>query len=207
MDFGVVVHGGVGMIARTEMTAELDAAYRATLTESLHAGHEALAAGGSAVDATVAAVRVMEDSPLFNAGRGSNFDERGVIAMDASIMDGSALAAGAVAGVTDVRNPVELARLVMDRSDHVLLIGEGAEAFARGTGCRGHGPVVFPLGPALGRSTEGEGTRQRSAQRRWRGKPSRQVGYGRSGGARSGGSPRGGDLHRRHGQQDVGAGR
>lgn len=143
MHSGVVVHGGVGMIARSEMTAELDAAYRATLTESLHAGHEALAAGGSAVDATVAAVRVMEDSPLFNAGRGSNFDERGVVAMDASIMDGSTLAAGAIAGVTDVRHPVELARLVMDRSDHVLLIGEGAEAFARTHGVEATDPSFF----------------------------------------------------------------
>jgi len=131
IDSGVVIHGGVGTLARKEMTPELEAGYRAALTESLTAGHEALLEGGCAVDATAAAVRVLEDSELFNAGRGSNFDERGIVTMDASIMDGSALDAGAVAGVTDVRHPIDLARLVMERSDHLILIGEGAEAFAR----------------------------------------------------------------------------
>ncbi len=134
IDSGVVIHGGVGMIARSEMTAELEASYRATLIESLQAGRESLETGGSALHASVAAVRVMEDSPLFNAGRGSNFDERGVVTMDGSIMDGSTLEAGAVAGVAGVRYPAELARLVMERSDHVMLIGAGAEAFARSKG-------------------------------------------------------------------------
>lgn len=128
---GLVIHGGVGTLPASEMTPGTEAAYRAALTESLFAGHEALAGGGSAADATVAAVGILEDSPLFNAGRGSNFDERGVITMDASIMDGSSLEAGAVAGVTGVRSPVRLAQLVMERSEHVLLIEEGAEAFAR----------------------------------------------------------------------------
>jgi beta-aspartyl-peptidase (threonine type) len=131
---GVAIHGGVGTLPRADLTPALDASYRETLTESLYAGHEVLDAGGSAVDAVVASVSVLEDSPLFNAGRGSNFDERGIVTMDASIMDGQTLAAGAVAGVTDVRNPVELSRLVMDESEHVLLIGEGAEAFARSQG-------------------------------------------------------------------------
>ncbi len=134
IDSGVVIHGGVGMIARSGMTAELEASYRATLIESLQAGRESLEKGGSALHASVAAVRVMEDSPLFNAGRGSNFDERGVVTMDASIMDGSTLEAGAVAGVAGVRYPAELARLVMERSDHVMLIGAGAEVFARSKG-------------------------------------------------------------------------
>lgn len=131
---GLVIHGGVGTLPRAAMTPETEAAYRATLTESLLAGHEVLDRGGTAVEATVAAVQVMEDSPLFNAGRGSNFDERGVITMDASIMDGAALDAGAVAGVTGIRSPVRLAQLVMERSEHVMLIGEGAEAFARQQG-------------------------------------------------------------------------
>lgn len=134
IDSGVVIHGGVGTIARELMTEALEAEYRSVLDESLRAGYEALSSGGNAVDAAVAAVRVMEDSELFNAGRGSNFDERGVVSMDASIMDGAALDAGAVAGVTDIRHPIELARLVMERSDHVLLIGDGAEAFARKQG-------------------------------------------------------------------------
>lgn len=140
---GVAIHGGVGTIPASAMTPEQDAAYRATLRESLLAGHEVIAAGGRALDATVAAVAVMEDSELFNAGRGSNFDERGVVTMDASIMDGATRAAGAVAGVTDVRSPVALARLVMERSEHLLLIGEGAEAFARAQGVEVTPPDFF----------------------------------------------------------------
>ena len=140
---GLAIHGGVGTLPESEMTPELAAAYRAALRESLLAGHTVLAAGGGAVDAAVAAVQVMEDSPLFNAGRGSNFDERGVITMDASIMDGSTLGAGAVAGVTDVRSPIRLARLVMERSEHVMLVGEGAEAFARAHGIEATDPAFF----------------------------------------------------------------
>jgi beta-aspartyl-peptidase (threonine type) len=140
---GVVVHGGVGTLPAAEMTPDVEAEYRAVLTESLLAGHAVLDDGGRAVDATVAAVRVMEDSPLFNAGRGSNFDERGVITMDASIMDGASLDAGAVAGVTDVRSPIELAKVVMERSEHVMLIGEGAEAFARRHGFERTDPSFF----------------------------------------------------------------
>lgn len=128
---GLAIHGGVGTITRASMMPETEADYRATLAESLTAGLAALDSGGSALDGVVRAVQVMEDSPLFNAGRGSNFDERGIVSMDASIMDGRTLDAGAVAGVTDVRSPIHLARLVMERSEHLMLIGEGAEAFAR----------------------------------------------------------------------------
>jgi beta-aspartyl-peptidase (threonine type) len=131
---GLAIHGGVGTLSRAAMSAELESDYLATLAESLRAGRGALDGGGSALDAVVAAVQVMEDSPLFNAGRGSNFDERGIVTMDASIMDGATQDAGAVAGVTDVRSPVELARLVMERSEHLMLIGEGAGAFARSQG-------------------------------------------------------------------------
>lgn len=131
---GLAIHGGVGTLPRENMTRSLEADYREALTHSLEAGNEALHSGGTALDAVCAAVRVMEDSPLFNAGRGSNFDERGVVSMDASIMDGDALDAGAVADVTDVRYPVDLARLVMERSEHLMLTGPGAEAFARAHG-------------------------------------------------------------------------
>jgi L-asparaginase / beta-aspartyl-peptidase len=131
---GVAIHGGVGTIPADDMTADMAAAYRETLRQSLLAGHAALQGGGSSVDAVAEAVAVMEDSPLFNAGRGSNLDEHGVVTMDASIMRGSDLDAGAIAGVTDVRNPITLARLVMERSPHLFLIGGGAEAFARAQG-------------------------------------------------------------------------
>ncbi len=140
---GVVIHGGVGTLARSKLTAELEAAYRDTLDQSLMEGHKTLEAGGSAIDAVVASVKVMEDSPLFNAGRGSNFDERGIVTMDASVMNGETLSAGAVAGVTDVRYPIELSRMVMDSSEHVLLIGEGAEAFARAQGVPPTEPSFF----------------------------------------------------------------
>jgi len=134
IDTGVVIHGGVGTLSPEDLTADLEAAFREALDASLQAGHESLSTGGSSMDAVCAAVRVMEDSPLFNAGRGSNFDERGIVAMDASVMDGRTLDAGAVAGVTDVRNPVDLARLLMERSEHLMLTGAGAEAFARAMG-------------------------------------------------------------------------
>jgi beta-aspartyl-peptidase (threonine type) len=131
---GLAIHGGVGTLSPDALTPDLERDYRDTLAESLIAGHGVIVSGGSSKGATVAAVQVMEDSPLFNAGRGSNFDERGVVTMDASIMDGSTLDAGAVAGVTGVRSVVHLAQLVMERSEHLMLIGEGAEAFARAQG-------------------------------------------------------------------------
>jgi beta-aspartyl-peptidase (threonine type) len=116
------------------MSEDLEAAYRTCLADSLGAGHRALAGGGSAEDSVVEAIRVMEDSPLFNAGRGSNLDWRGVASMDASIMRGPDLGAGAVSAVTDVRSPIDLARRVMEDCPHVFLSGEGAEAFAREMG-------------------------------------------------------------------------
>jgi len=143
IDFGLAIHGGVGTLTPAALTPELEAEYRAALERSLRAGFGALRSGGSALDATVEAVGVMEDSPLFNAGRGSNFDERGVITMDASIMDGSTGAAGAVAHVATVRSPVRLARLVMDQSPHVLLVGEGAEHFARVHGVKEEDAAYF----------------------------------------------------------------
>jgi L-asparaginase / beta-aspartyl-peptidase len=129
--WGLVIHGGAGTITPEQMTPEREAEYRSALEASLRAGYHVLAAGGSALDAVVAATRVMEDSPLFNAGRGAVFTAEGRNELDASIMDGATLDAGAVAGVLHVRNPIELARRVMEASPHVMLAGDGAEAFAR----------------------------------------------------------------------------
>jgi beta-aspartyl-peptidase (threonine type) len=126
----IAIHGGAGVITRSSLSAEDEAAYRADLARALDAGYEMLQAGGDSLDAVTAAVRILEDSPLFNAGRGAVFNHEGINELDASIMDGRTLKAGAVAGVRHVRNPVDLARRVMERSPHVLLSGAGAEEFA-----------------------------------------------------------------------------
>ena len=131
----LLVHGGAGVI-RATLTAAVEAEVKIDLQRALRAGHAILAEGGSSLDAVEAAVVVLEDSPHFNAGHGAVFTHDGINELDASIMDGPTRRAGAVAGVRHVRNPVELARAVMDKSDHVLLIGEGAEAFARHVGAR-----------------------------------------------------------------------
>lgn len=126
----LVIHGGAG-IARKDLSPEREAACRKTLEEALRSGHKVLRDGGSSLDAVQAAIIVLEDSPLFNAGRGAVLTAEGKVEMDASIMDGQTLAAGAVASVHGVRNPIRLARLVMERTPHVLLMGGGAEDFAR----------------------------------------------------------------------------
>src|SRR4051812_34199993 len=123
----IAIHGGAGTISRSSMTAEKEAAYHETLKFSLHAGYAVLQSGGSALDAVQAAVVVMEDSPLFNAGKGSVFTHDGKHEMDASLMEGKNLKAGAVSCVSNIKNPVKLARMVMDKSEHVLLSGKGAE--------------------------------------------------------------------------------
>lgn len=128
-DWGLVIHGGAGTIDRGSMTPEREADYHATLEQALRAGHRVLAAGGAALDAVEAAINVMEDSPLFNAGRGAVFTNAGRNELDSSIMDGRTRAAGAVAGLTRVKNPIDLARAVMEESPHVMMIGAGAEAF------------------------------------------------------------------------------
>lgn len=126
----IAIHGGAGVISRSAMTEENEKAYRADLERALNAGYAVLEAGGSSLDATVAAVRILEDSPLFNAGFGAVFSHDGINELDAAIMDGATKKAGAVAGVRHIRNPIELARMVMERTPHVLLTGEGAEEFA-----------------------------------------------------------------------------
>lgn len=128
--FGIAIHGGAGVISRASMTPEAEAAYRRDLESALDAGYDVLARGGSSLDAVTTAVRILEDSPLFNAGRGAVFNHEGINELDASIMDGEDRRAGAVAGVRHVRNPVLLARAVMEDSPHVMLTGTGAEEFA-----------------------------------------------------------------------------
>ena len=134
IEWGLVIHGGAGTIRRADMTPERDAEYRGILHEVLRAGHAVLEGGGSAVDAVIAAITIMEDSPLFNAGKGAVFTSSGTNELDASIMNGADLNAGAVAGVKRVKNPILLARAVMDSSSHVMLARDGAEAFAEEQG-------------------------------------------------------------------------
>ncbi|HEV2914451.1 MAG TPA: isoaspartyl peptidase/L-asparaginase [Pyrinomonadaceae bacterium] len=132
--FGFAIHGGAGTILKSEMSAELEEAYRAKLREAVLAGYEIVRNGGSGLNAVETAIRMLEDSPLFNAGKGSVMTSAKTFELDASIMDGKTLKAGAVAGLKHIRNPISLARLVMEGSSHVLLAGDGAEAFAKEKG-------------------------------------------------------------------------
>jgi L-asparaginase / beta-aspartyl-peptidase len=126
----IVIHGGAGVIEPSKMTPEREASYRAGLSAALDAGYEVLDRGGTSLDAVIAAVRLMEDDPQFNAGRGAVLNHEGDAELDAAVMDGAGPRAGAVAGVRQVKNPIELARLVMEKSPHVLLVAAGAEDFA-----------------------------------------------------------------------------
>lgn len=139
----LVIHGGAGTINRGDMTPELEAEHRKVLEASLRSGYKLLAEGRSAVDAVEAAIRTLEDSPLFNAGKGAVFTHNGTNELDAAIMDGGTLKAGAVAGVTIVRNPISAARAVMERSPHVMLAGRGAELFATAQGLEIVDPSYF----------------------------------------------------------------
>lgn len=130
----LVIHGGAGTILKKNMTPEREAKYRGKLSEALETGYEILKNGGSSVDAVEATIRVMEDSPLFNAGKGAVFTNQGRNEMDSSIMDGRTLNAGAVASVTNIKNPISAARKVMTESRHVMLVGQGAMLFAREQG-------------------------------------------------------------------------
>ncbi|MEM6805654.1 MAG: isoaspartyl peptidase/L-asparaginase [Bacteroidota bacterium] len=129
--FAIAIHGGSGTILRTHMSEEKELAYRKGLKEALDTAYNILEEGGKALDATEVAVRTLEDNPLFNAGKGAVFDGDGKHQLDASIMRGDTLAAGAVAGVRGVKNPISLARKVMEESAYVMMIGRGAEKFAR----------------------------------------------------------------------------
>lgn len=140
--YAIAIHGGAGTIPRTTPQAEQDA-YRASLERALRLGLDLLAAGGSSLDAVEQTLRFLEDDPLFNAGIGAVFNREGQVELDASIMDGSSLACGAVGAVKTVRNPISLARLVMERTPHVLLVAEGAERFAETAGIERVGQDTF----------------------------------------------------------------
>ncbi|WP_382436655.1 isoaspartyl peptidase/L-asparaginase family protein [Glycocaulis abyssi] len=130
LEWSIIIHGGAGVIERGAMDAETEAAYRAALQAALELGGNLLSGGADGVDVVEAVIRVLEDDPKFNAGRGAVFTSEGRVELDASIMAGHSRAAGAVAGVTGVRHPISLARAVMEHSPHVMLIGDGAENFA-----------------------------------------------------------------------------
>jgi len=131
---GLAIHGGAGTIAPDKMTPEMERDIRAGLQQALDAGYDILKNDGPSLDAVVASVEAMEDNPLFNAGRGAVFTAAGTHEMDAAIMDGKSLKAGAVGRISHVRNPIRLARAVMEQSPHVMLVGDGAEQFAKNVG-------------------------------------------------------------------------
>ena len=141
--WAVVLHGGAGVIERKTMNPETEAAYRAALKQSIQAAADVLEKGGSSADAVEAAIKLMEDDPLFNAGKGAVFTADGKNELDAAMMDGATMKAGAVAGVTRTKNPISLARAVMDKSPQVMLIGAGADQFAARVGLQQVDPSYF----------------------------------------------------------------
>lgn len=142
-DIVLAIHGGAGAIPRAELTAEKEKAIRADLEAALRAGAKVLSDGGSSLDAVTRAVVMLEDSPHFNAGKGAVFNADGINELDASIMEGHTRRAGAVAGLHRIRNPIELARAVMEKSPHVMMVGEGAEKFAQSVGIGFVDPAYF----------------------------------------------------------------
>ncbi len=142
-EFAIIIHGGAGTILKKNMTPEREAAYKAKLEEAIRVGHNILKNGGSSLDAVEKTINVMEDSPLFNAGKGAVFTNAETNELDASIMDGKTLNAGASAGTTTVKNPINLARAVMEKSEHVMLSGKGAETFAEEQGLQLEKPEYF----------------------------------------------------------------
>lgn len=132
--WAIVIHGGAGVIERKTMDAKTEAAYRAAMAAAIRRGGDVLDRGGSSIDAVEAVIRLLEDDPLFNAGKGAVFTADGRNELDAAIMDGSTLKAGSIAGVTRTKNPITLARAVMEKSPHVMLIGPGADSFAEAQG-------------------------------------------------------------------------
>lgn len=141
--FGIVIHGGAGTILKENMSDSLEQAYREKLTEAIARGHVILASGGTSMDAVTATINIMEDSPLFNAGKGAVFTHDETNELDASVMDGATLNAGAISGVTRIKNPIDLARAVMDQSEHVMLSSTGAEQFAQEQGFELVDPKYF----------------------------------------------------------------
>lgn len=131
VDFAIVVHGGAGTILKKNMSDEMELAYKLKLEEAINAGYNILEKNGSSKDAVEETIKVLENSELFNAGKGSVLSNKGVVEMDASIMNGKNLNAGAISGIKTIKNPISAARLVMEKSEHVFLSGEGAEEFAK----------------------------------------------------------------------------
>lgn len=131
VDFAIVVHGGAGTILKKNMSDEMELAYKLKLEEAINAGYNILEKNGSSKDAVEQTIKILENSELFNAGKGSVLSNKGVVEMDASIMNGQNLNAGAISGIKTIKNPISAARLVMEKSEHVFLSGEGAEEFAR----------------------------------------------------------------------------
>lgn len=142
-EFAIVIHGGAGTILKENMTSEMEEAYKSKLEGAIRTGYDILKNGGSSLDAVQKAINVMEDSPLFNAGKGAVFTNAETNEMDASIMDGKTLNAGASAGTTNVKNPINLARAIMEKSKHVMLSGKGAETFAKEQGLELVDPSYF----------------------------------------------------------------
>jgi beta-aspartyl-peptidase (threonine type) len=143
MKWGLVLHGGAGTIPRDKLTPEREAAARADLERALREAHAVLASGGTSLDAVTTAIVILEDSPYFNAGKGAVFTHDGINELDASIMDGKTRAAGSVAGVRTIKNPIKLARAVMEKSRHVMMVGSGAEDFAATVGIERVDPSYF----------------------------------------------------------------
>lgn len=141
--YSIALHGGAGTLVKGMMTPQLETKYKAALQTALHAGYEILKNGGNALDAVETSVKLLEDSPLFNAGKGSVFTANGTHEMDASIMDGKTLNAGAVSLVTGIKNPISLARKVMEKTEHVFLAGDGALNFAKQQGFALENPDYF----------------------------------------------------------------
>lgn len=139
----LLIHGGAGTILKSRMTSEKEKLYKQGLQNALNAGSDVLKKGGSALDAVEATIKVLENDSLFNAGKGAVFTNEGHNEMDASIMDGKTLKAGAVAGVTNIKNPITAARAVMDKSEHVMMAYKGAEQFAAINGCEIVDPSYF----------------------------------------------------------------
>lgn len=142
-NFGIVIHGGAGTILKENMSDSLEKAYKYILKEAISTGHNILKYGGSSLEAITATINIMEDSPLFNSGKGAVFTHEETNELDASIMDGATLNAGAIAGVTKIKNPIDLALAVMNNSPHVLLTGKGAELFAKEQGFEWVDPSYF----------------------------------------------------------------
>ena len=158
--WAIVVHGGAGVIERKDLSAEQERAYREAMRKVTESGAKLLAAGKPALDVIEATIGMMEDDPLFNAGRGAVFTAQGRNELDAAIMDGKTLKAGSVAGVTRTRHPISLARRVMERSPHVMLVGAGADTFSEQNGTRAGAAGLVLHATSLGLAAEVPASKQ-----------------------------------------------